>query len=172
MLNSQSGNPVNLIGQRYGRLSVIERAPMKGACKSPRWLCECDCGQSREVIQEHLRAGRTRSCGCLTREPRTNVPTKHGHTRNRHCSPEYCAWRGAKSRCENQNHDRYADYGGRGIRMCERWSSSFEAFFADMGPRPSGRSLERINNNGHYEPGNCKWATRAEQERNKRARRR
>lgn len=92
--------------------------------------------------------------------------TVHGHNRRSGKSKEYQAWRGAKDRCYNPNSNRYKTYGARGIRMCEEWRNSFAAFFRDMGERPDGHSIDRINNDGHYEPGNCRWSPKSEQAKN------
>ena len=158
---------MDLRGQRFGRFVVIDR----GAAKDGRttWRCRCDCGQEKVVLAELLRRGDSRSCGCIVREGNHYV---HGHHRygsdgiNRR-TREYIAWTNAKQRCTNPNDPRYQRYGARGIAMCERWRHSFAAFLADMGRSPEGHTLERTNNDGHYEPGNCKWVPRAAQAVNK-----
>lgn len=154
------------VGQRFGRLTVIKYLP-GGIGRHARALCQCDCGKQCTPFVGNLKRGLTRSCGCLNDETRVIVNTKHGMTE----SPEHHVWATMIQRCTNPNHGAYPHYGGRGINICQAWLR-FEQFLADMGPRPSmGHSLERKNNDGNYEPGNCKWATRKEQCRNRRSNR-
>jgi len=127
---------------------------------------QCMCGTTRRVRAEKLHDGRSRSCGCLARELNAARMTKHGWSR----TPEYRTWQDMIQRCTNPQAERYADYGARGITVCQRWLSSFENFLADMGGRPAGLSLDRIEVNGHYDPSNCRWATRSEQNANRRPR--
>lgn len=152
---------VDLSGQQFGRLYVIGRAPNRGA--RTMWLCRCSCGTEKDVLTASLRGGQTNSCGCLGREMRFMANTTHGKTRD----PEWYSWQMMRQRCENPGANQYADYGGRGIKVCARWQS-FTWFWLDMGPRPEGMTLDRIDVNGDYEPDNCKWSTRSEQNRNKR----
>lgn len=138
----------------------------------PVWMCRCDCGQEKAVPGRCLRAGVSQSCGCLARERARETLTARLITHGMSRSVEHNAWRQMKARCANANHVNYPNYGARGITVCERWRQSFESFIADMGPRPPGHSIERVNNDGNYEAANCRWATRLEQNDNKRVTRR
>jgi hypothetical protein len=164
--------PLNdLTGKTFGRLTVI-RVGMRKAGKV-YWLCNCECGKTKNISSINLTKGRASSCGCFRTVLLTEATTKHGHTANWKRSSEYMAWCSMKYRCNNPNNKRYADYGGRGIKVCDRWMDSFENFLSDMGTKPSkAHSLDRINNNGDYTPFNCRWATAVEQNRNKRVDRR
>jgi len=153
--------------QRYGRLIVIEEAG-RNLCGHRRFECRCDCGTVRVATACDLRSGHTRSCGCLAREMLSRRRTTHGYSRGDKRSPEYSAWAGMIQRCTNPRNDSYKRYGGRGIKVCERWRNSFADFRADVGERPGpGYSLDRTENDGHYEPGNARWATLQMQSRNK-----
>lgn len=155
----------NLLGRRFGRLVVTSQ----GSVKNQRQfvVCKCDCGIEREVRVDRLIGSRTKSCGC-TRHIRTCPKNNPKHPLPISSQPEYGAWHAAKNRCTNPNNAGWRNYGGRGITMCERWAKSSVAFLKDMGPRPAGHSLERINNDKGYSPDNCVWATRQQQTNNRR----
>lgn len=159
-------------GKKLGRLTVIRYIGADGRYPSGglrhKWLVRCDCSPEKEKIIAHKDLGVSRSCGCLQREcaKRTGMlNTTHG----RRYAVEYRAWVNMKSRCYDPRQPHYADYGGRGIGVCERWLEAFENFYEDMGPRPTpDHSIDRIEVNGNYEPSNCRWATRKRQQRNRR----
>lgn len=158
----------NLIGERFGRWVIIERSisiPQKTGTKI-LWLCVCDCGNNAWVQTTDLKSGKSKSCGCFKRE----VMIERQSTHNKTGTPEYWCWAHIKSRCYNISDNAYYNYGGRGIKVCERWLNSFEIFLEDMGLRPSPlHSIDRFPDvNGDYKPSNCRWATILEQNRNQR----
>ena len=169
---------IDLTGQRYGRLRVLAIHPERiryGKDKravAALWHCRCDCGAERLVFGSNLRQGFSRSCGCLIRDTTTKRSTKHGHARRGSVTRAYTCWVGMQQRCFNPNTKGYCNYGGRGITVCEYWRLDFQAFYADMLDPPPGLSIDRINNEGNYEPGNCRWATASVQVRNQRPRKR
>lgn len=161
-------NRLELAGQTFGRLTVLEFAGITAVQKHSVWRCVCSCDESSVVLVQgrSLVNGGTRSCGCLASESTTTRSTTHGKSR----TSEYRVWAGMKDRCLNPNSRNFPDWGGRGIQVCQRWQESFEAFLEDVGLRPEkGMSLDRINNAGNYEPGNVRWATWEQQQNNRRS---
>jgi hypothetical protein len=164
----------NITGREFGRLAVV-RPTVKREHGSVIWLCRCSCGNKRlvKVTARNLKSGNTRGCGCLYIENARAMGlrhTTHGQSKRGQESREYLAWREAKARCVRPSHQAYADYGGRGITMCVRWQRSFVDFFEDMGKCPDGLTLDRRDNDGNYEPSNCRWTMWSQQNTNKRKR--
>jgi|TARA_Y100000289_G_scaffold51696_1_gene52913 hypothetical protein len=167
----------DLTGKVIGRLTVLEEFGIKknpSGYSSRYWTCRCECGKVKEVAAARLISRKTLSCGCLVPERTREASFKHGLGKlpDGKVRPEYQSWRGMKNRCLNKNFRRYDDWGGRGIKICPEWVDDFQAFYDYMGPKPSpDMSIDRIDNNGDYEPGNVRWATVAQQNSNQRPRR-
>lgn len=165
-----------LPGRKFGRLTVLEEGPRwKYPSSKPlrAYLCRCVCGREKLVTRNSLVTGHTRSCGCLNDETRRaligTIATIHGEARTGKQTPEYRAWLSMRRRCLSPKATGYQRYGGRGITVCDRWTSSFQNFLEDVGRKPGKQySLERVNNDGPYSPENCKWATKSEQSANTR----
>ena len=160
---------IDLTGQTFGRWVVVKRGPNTPTGQAT-WNVQCECGTRGNVRSVVLRDGRSQSCGCRKLEILLANSTKHGHAANG-ISPTYHSWASMIARCTNPSNKRFAIYGGRGITVCKRWMN-FRNFLADMGERPKGLSIDRIDNNSGYRPGNCRWTTSVTQARNRRPARR
>jgi hypothetical protein len=156
---------INLSGKTFGSLTVLEDAGRANG--AVLWRCKCACGGESLVRSYTLIGGAQKTCGCHGGKGNLH----HGHAKRGKRSPEYTSWKGMKERCFNPNRPKWKHYGARGIRVCPEWVSSFDAFYSHVGPRPSPKhSIDRIDVDGHYEPGNVRWATSSEQIRNRRRR--
>lgn len=167
-----SGNPraLALTGQHFGLWSVISRAA-NGIGGRSLWLCCCRCGTERIVVGKSLRRGDSTGCGCVRYEALAKRLFRHGQTcsrpgKHRAAGTAWQSWAAMKDRCLRPSHTSYQYYGAVGVTICARWLDSFDHFLSDMGNRPRGLTLDRINNDRGYEPGNCRWATTTQQSRN------
>lgn len=164
---------MDLVGRRFDRITVLSPAPdwigHNGAIQA-RWNCACDCGKKKSILGQHLKSGKIKSCGCLSAEIAAARSTTHGQSKNGR-TLAYRSWAAMKTRCTNPNQASARNYLFRGITVCSRWMNSFENFFADMGVRPKGYTIERIENEKGYFKSNCRWATRKSQSNNSRGNR-
>lgn len=148
-------SPLDVSNQKFGRVTAISPDESRGQDGSVVWNCICDCGNIVLISVNKLKTGQTQSCGCFHLENLLYGSTIHGHATGG-LSPTYASWNNMLARCTNPNNESYNYYGARGITVCERWFT-FENFLADMGEKPEGLLLDRENNDGNYEPGNCRW---------------
>lgn len=167
------GNILNLVGRRYGRLTVVSFHDMEKS--RARWLCNCECGNVVVARSGALQRGSKQSCGCLLPYVNGVLNRTHGQGHPKARTSEYRTWEGLQQRCCNPSYHSFANYGGRGITVCDRWRNGeggigpFECFIADMGMKPSAlHSIDRVDVDGHYSPENCRWATPKQQSRNRR----
>ena len=157
----------SLVGRRFGLLVVTSLSDKRTSARCSYVHCTCDCGNTKEILKKSVLAGKSTSCGCRGRAAKPYSVTHKDGSRTR--LPEYTVWTTMKARCYNASSIQYKDYGGRGISICDQWRNDFAAFYRDMGPRPTRHhSIDRIDNDGHYELANCRWTIRLVQCRNKR----
>lgn len=154
---------IDLTGKKVGLITVIRRS----SNSHRHWFCKCSCGTTKNIYYVHLARDRIKSCGCLQRKVASQTAKitsrKHGMRR----TPTYNSWQGMKSRCYRTTDPDFYRYGARGIKVCDHWKDSFENFYKDMGDRPAGKSLDRIDNDSNYKPENCRWSTCKEQQNNR-----
>jgi hypothetical protein len=160
-------NKLNLSNQRYGQLIALYETPYRGDDRSIKWFCLCDCGNTIIVSSNSLRQNLTKSCGCLQKQHQKFGSIKHGHTINNIFSKTYITWANMIRRCSDPKVENYKNYGGRGIKVCERWFQ-FKNFLEDMGDKPNGLVLDRKENDGNYEPSNCRWVDYSTSNKNRR----
>jgi len=162
---------IDVTGKKFGLLTAI-KVVTRDKFGHLSWLCQCDCGKTKSVSVDSLTRGLTTSCGCFRKNCLSGRAT-HGETSNNRVTTEYRSWSSMKARCYNENNKKFPDYGGRGITVCKRWLNSFENFLEDMGRKPTiYHTIDRFpDNDGNYEPTNCRWATDAQQNRNRRSNR-
>jgi hypothetical protein len=151
----------DITGNVYGRWTVLERYDAE------RWTCRCQCGTTKPIYAYSLKNGDSKSCGCYRKAMAPYILRVHGHSAGS-ITREYRIWKNMNRRCYTPSAKSYRIYGERGIAVCDAWRRSYQTFLADMGPCPAGRSIDRIDNNGNYEPGNCRWAEKKQQSRNTR----
>jgi len=157
----------DLTGCKFGKLTAICRIESLYVCKHKYWNCKCDCGNEKQIRANHLVNGLILGCGCDRYKKVSEKNKKHGHSSGGKWSPIYVSWAAMINRCKSPKSNRWHRYGGRGIKVCEQWKS-FDGFLKDMGKSwKEGLSIDRINNDGNYEPSNCKWSTPKEQANNK-----